>query len=85
MLLRAAFHAAGDVEIVRIGALQHEELLAVGDDLRVVGVDGRMTEGEKIDGVQHVSLPHAVLTDQTVDLRRQFQRSGLDILIVDER
>ena len=85
VLFRAALHPAGNKEVVRIGALQHEELLSVGDDLRVVGGDGRMAEGEEIDGVEHVGLSHAVLADQTVDLRRQLQRCGLDILIVDER
>ena len=44
-----------------------------------------MTEGKVVDGIEHIRLAHAVLTDETVDLRREFQRGRLDVFIVDER
>ena len=53
--------------------------------LRVDGVVGRVTEGELVDGIEHIRLAHTVLADETVDLRRELQRGRLDVFIVDER
>ena len=53
--------------------------------LRVDGIVGRVTEGEVVDGIEHIRLAHTVLADETVDLRREIQRGRLDVFIVDER
>jgi hypothetical protein len=44
-----------------------------------------MTEREEVDGVEHIRLPYTVLAYQTIDLWRQFQRGGRDVLIVKKR
>ena len=68
-----------------LDALNQEEPLVVRDHLGVDGVTRRVTEREEVDGIQDISLAHTVLPDQTVDLRRQFQRGCLDVLVVDKR
>ena len=88
VLLGATLHATIDVVyvsiVVTIVALQHEELLAMGDHLRVDGIEGTPAEREIIDGIKEVGLTHPIMADKTVDLGRQLQVATLDVFIVDD-
>ena len=85
VFLRASFHATVYGEIIRIEALGYEKICSMSDYLRIDGIEGGMTEGEEVDGIEDVGLAYAVGSDHTVDLRRQVERGLPDVLIVDER
>ena len=55
------------------------------NDERVLVGLYRMAEAEVIDGIEHIRLAGSVVSDQTIDLRRELQCRLAYILIIDER
>lgn len=59
------------LRILRINTLYHTEWLVMTNDLRVNRIGGRATERQIIHSVQYVRLTHPIMSDQTIDFRRQ--------------
>ena len=82
MLLRAALHAAIDLNVVVIAALQNKEFLFVADGERILGGVGRTAERQEIDGVEHIRLARSVAAYKAVNLRRKLKCGLHDVLII---
>ena len=92
VLLLSPLHAAGDEEAAvsrlpidgPVGPFEHHEFLFVTYHLRVDGIGGRVTEREVVDGVEHIGLAHAVVSDEAIDLWRELQSGFRNVFVVDK-
>ena len=88
LLLLTAFHATvhqfASTILILILTLYHEEVLIVGDDLRVDGIVSTLAERQEIHGIEEIRLSHAILPQQAVHLRREFYVGREDVLVIDD-
>ena len=85
MLLLMHLHADGDFllhPIQVVDALHHHHLLAVTDVHRVDGVRHALRQREEVDGIEHIRLALAVMSDEAVHLGRELQFRRRDVAIV---
>ena len=89
MFLGATFHPAIHrlvvTHVILIDALQHEEVLSVGNHLRVDGIAGAAAKREIIHSIQHIRLALSVVPYEAIHLGRQLESCRLNVLIIDNR
>lgn len=88
LLMPSALHSRVDIFLLSlvalIVALDDEELLVMVDHLRVDVGEVAVAEREEIDSVEDVGLAFTIVADEAVHLRRELQRSALNILVIDD-
>ena len=79
----ARHHIAGVVGR-NVLALEHEKVGLVAHAVAVGERGCTFAEREKIDGVEHIGLPHPVRADETIHVRREPKFGLFNVLIVEE-
>ena len=80
----ATVHQFGAALLCLVFSLNHEKILVVGYDLRVDGIVRTLAERQKIDGIEEIRLPHAIMPQQAVHLRREVDVGRENILVIDD-
>ena len=65
-----------------VSGLQHHELLSVAHRHAVLAREAALAHRQEVDGIQHVGLPLTVVSDETIDARREVKICLGNVLIV---
>ncbi len=67
-----------------VAAVEHEELLAVADVLRIGHRQRRLAHREVVNRIDHIGLARAVVAHEAIDAGRELELLLRDILKVDD-